>query len=278
MKKTYLISSILLLSVLLSGSARAEDENIITPAPTTTSASVVRIEQIKKTLDTIQQNVFLQRQNMEALRASATAALELKKELIQNALLQEKEISKTLIASTTEAFKEQKEALQAKLMQEKQNLASSTAALKELKQEFKDEIEKRVGKNLDEKRTAIANGFEQAIKQLDDLASKVETRIGKMESAGADVSSARTALNAAREKIVLANEGITALENKLAETISTSTRKTMVSDIKKLGEDIKSNMKAAHRSITDAINAMHSVEKQKNNEQVESSTTSTMGM
>ena len=138
----------------------------------------------------------------------------------------------------------------------KDKIASTSERVKNLEKEVKTDIEKRIGKKLDEQRTRIANGFEEAIKNLNKLADKVDALIAKIESRGKDMSASKALLADARTKITVANTELTTLENALAQSTSTSTRKAILKQVKDQSEKTKAAIKAAHKAIVNTITSL----------------------
>lgn len=157
-------------------------------------------------------------------------------------------------------IKQQREDLKNKIGLEKENIkkerASTTEDIKNKRQEIKSEIEKRIGKKLDEKRTNIANRFEEAIKNLNNLVTRIETRITKVEGKNTVTTSTKDLLASAKLNIILAENELTILENKLAEPIATSTKKAYLASVKVQSDKTKESIKIAHESIVNTIESL----------------------
>ncbi|MDD4803785.1 MAG: hypothetical protein PHN69_01295 [Candidatus Pacebacteria bacterium] len=164
------------------------------------------------------------------------------------------------IKNRLDEVKQQREELRDKIKSEKENFrkerASTTQEIEKKVKEVKDEIEKRIGKKLDEKRTGIANKFEEAIKNLKALLLRVENKIAKIEERSTVATSTIELLINSKENITLAEKELTILENKLATTTSTSTKKTYLSDVKIQSDKTKEIIKATHKSIIDIIESL----------------------
>ena len=157
-------------------------------------------------------------------------------------------------------IKQQREELKNKIEIEKENIkrerASTTEDIKNKRQEIKSEIEQRIGKKLDEKRTNIANRFEEAIKNLNNLVTRIETKITKIDGNTTVSSSTKVLLETAKTNVILAENELKILENKLAETVATSTKKAYLASIKIQSEKTKETIKTAHESIVDTIESL----------------------
>ncbi len=159
-----------------------------------------------------------------------------------------------------EEIKQQREELKNKIKIEKENfrkeISSTTQNIENKREKVENQIEKKIGKKLDEKRTSIANKFEEAIKNLKDLLLRIENKIAKIEERNTVATSTIELLINSKENIIIAEKELTTLENKLAETISTSTKKTYLSDIKIQSDKTKETIKTTHKSIIDIIESL----------------------
>ncbi len=174
--------------------------------------------------------------------------------------------SLSLAATTTpikdkiSEIKQQREDLKNKIEQEKANIkaerASTTQDIKNKREEIKSEIEQRIGKKLDEKRTNIANRFEEALKNLNSLILRVETRITKAEGQNTIATSTKDLLATSKANVLLAENELTVLENKLAEPLATSTKKAYLANIKIQSDKTKETIKTARESIINTIESL----------------------
>ena len=143
-------------------------------------------------------------------------------------------------------------------------IASTTTNLKNAKQELKSAVEIKIGKKLTSQKLEVANGFEDAIKSLQDLVPRIESRIAKMASSGIDATQAKTNLDAIKIKINSAETETTNLENALAEQIpATGTNSTQIKqrnsilkNIEVQSEKTKTAISKARKMIIDALNSL----------------------
>lgn len=149
-----------------------------------------------------------------------------------------------------------KERIQIGKEEMKNDRASTTENIRGQKAEIKSEIEKRIGKKLDEKRTNVANRFEEAIKNLKTLILRIESKLAKVSIKNEVLTATRASLEIAKTNITLAENELKILENKLAEPISTSTKKAYIANIKVQSEKTKEAIKTAHKSIVDTIESL----------------------
>ncbi len=136
-----------------------------------------------------------------------------------------------------------------KIQELKNKIASTTNAIK-------SDIENRIGKKLDNQRTKIANEFEVAIRNLKKLADKVEAIITKLELSGKDMSAQKALLLTVREKITVADNDVTALENALAATTTATTKKAIIKNARAESEKARADIKAAHKAIVNIISSL----------------------
>ena len=145
----------------------------------------------------------------------------------------------------------------------KAEIASTTANIKNIRENFKNAIEIKIGKKLDNQKIKIANEFEVALRNLDDLIVRIESRISKMQSSNIDVSSTQTLLETAKIKFSAAQTEVTALENLLAQNIpaatstsQTAVRKTILQNIRSESDKSKTAIKTTQKAIIDVINSL----------------------
>ena len=155
------------------------------------------------------------------------------------------------IASTTARLEVRKEEI-------KDRIASTTAFLQERRAEIKSDIEIRIGKKLDGQKKEIAQRYENVIKTLNNLVTRVESRVAKMQAAGTDTTSIQASLDAAKVQITLTDSDITSLETLLATATSTasSTRKEMLSTIQTANMKAKTDAQTAYTSLIKVINSL----------------------
>jgi len=167
------------------------------------------------------------------------------------AFAEEGTVTKTSVVAKIEALRVQASSTK----DVKERIASTTERLKEAKRE-KSDIEKRIGKKLDEQRTKIAQKFEEALKNLNNLVTRVESRIAKIEAAGGNVTAVKASLDLAKAKVALADADLTTLENMLASSTATSTKKEMRAAVKIQTEKTKKSVEAAHKAIVKVISSL----------------------
>ncbi len=107
---------------------------------------------------------------------------------------------------------------------------------------------------VDAKRMGVAREFEVAIRNLNSLSARVESRIVRLEAQGANMSASRILLTTAKANIVLAQNEVTNLENLLVATsTSTSTKKSIMAGIRAEAKQAREAVKTAHKSLVQVI-------------------------
>lgn len=180
------------------------------------------------------------------------------------------------IQAKIDAIQQERDSVQAAAMQQKQQMesefapqmqnsgktfsrnqnASSTNFFKNINQKIEYNLESRISKQLDDQRNKLAEGFENAIKNLNNLIQRISSRMDKMQAAGADVSSSKILFNKAEANIETSTNNLTDLEAMLAESTSTSTRSAILSRIKIQNDKTKASVETSYKSIMDLINLL----------------------
>ena len=125
-----------------------------------------------------------------------------------------------------------------------------------IKAKLQEASNKIMEKKLDEQRKKIAQEYVVAIRNLNNLADRVESRIKKMEAAGINASTSQSLLDIANSKIEIAANDLTALQTALSSTTSTSTRKAILASVKTQADKTRTDVKIAHKALVDAINSL----------------------
>lgn len=166
------------------------------------------------------------------------------------------------IQAKIDTIKQQQDAEQAKYSEQKQqieeNFSSSTTEnySDSSSTKIRNEIENKIGKPLDADRMKVAEGFENAIASLNNLMERIGSRIGKMQAAGAGVSSSSALFETIKKNIALSENNLTDLENELAQPTSTSTRNTILTRIKIESNAAKASVEMSYKSIMNLINEL----------------------
>lgn len=177
----------------------------------------IKVE-IKDTRRDIKKESSELREDTKAKMSAATSSAE-RRAIEKSAIEQRKEIISERKASTT-ALKEKRNALQREHLQ------------------------------------AITKRYWVAIKQFENLAARIQSRIDKMQGAGVDTSTAESALGTARSAIAQVKTDVQAVRDLLsqAETAADpgALREQVAAGVKKAGESVKS----AHKALQTAAKTL----------------------
>lgn len=150
------------------------------------------------------------------------------------------------IQAKIDVLKQKQDDAQTKYLGQKDQMEAQTASsTQEKDREMKNGIEKKIGRPLDNDRMKIAQGFESALKNLTDLIQRIGSRMTKMQTAGANISSSSALFDTTKANITLAMGNVTDLEKTLAESTSTSTRKAILARIKTKNDKAKSSIESS---------------------------------
>jgi len=139
--------------------------------------------------------------------------------------------------------------------QEKISIAKNKIASSTAKSEKFTAAEKRIGKKLDVKRNAVAIKFENAVNSLNDIVTKIESRIAKIEDEGISASSSDELLSTAKTDISNSDKEITNLDKLLYESAS-STNKGIKIALKNQSVKTQTMLIKAKNGIADVINSL----------------------
>lgn len=136
------------------------------------------------------------------------------------------------------------------------NLAKVTADIQDKKTELASDIQKRIGKQLDPQRTAIAQKFEDTVKNISNLIDRLQSRITKLQASSTDMATAQTSLDTAKANLDRAQTDLTTLENMLVEPIATSTRRETITAIQSASDKTKKDIENAYDSFMEALDSL----------------------
>lgn len=190
------------------------------------------------------------------------------REKIQNAQDKRADI-KNAITNVREDAKEKRMDLQ-RASKDKIRAATSSDAkrdvVKDTRQNAKTIIEARRAsttplkqelKELTRKHFAVSiQRFSIAIKQFDNLAQRIQSRIDKIKSTGIDTSSVEAALAAARSAIETARADAKAVSDIVAQVKDTGNARDVRREIETAVKKASANVKAAHKALSDAARAL----------------------
>lgn len=147
------------------------------------------------------------------------------------------------------AMKERKNALEAA----KEKIDAIKEQLKNQREDTKNKIQERVEKRIETKKDKVLKNFTEAIKNLDNLLARVNSRISKIELGGINMSVQKALVASSTNAISIAKSEYSKLANLIPENITKEERKTILANIKDQSEKTKEAIKNAHASIVDII-------------------------
>src|SRR3989344_7498124 len=168
---------------------------------------------------------------------AATSSAE-RRAIEKNAIEERKEIISERKANTSEIRDQRKDLIEARK-------ASST----EIRDQRKDQRKELARGHL----VAITRRYEIAVKQFENLAGRIQSRIDKMKTAGADTSSAESALGTALSIIAQLKADAQAIVDSLSQvetgTGAKAARSQVEASVKKINAEIKSARDALESSV-----------------------------
>lgn len=158
------------------------------------------------------------------------------------------------MASKEAAFKDKWED---RLKQWEEKRASKAAHLKKRLDVFKDkrkaQIAERVDKNLNQVNKNRTNAFMNQLDAMNNLSEKLSTRIASAN--GKNTASASAALSQANSAIVAAKTAVTTQAGK-DYTVTVFSESTIASDVKKVRDQLFTDLKTLHTTVKSAHDAL----------------------
>src|SRR3989344_1285713 len=174
---------------------------------------------------------------------AATSSAE-RRAIEKNAIEERKEIISERKANTSEIRDQRKDLIEARK-------ASST----EIRDQRKDQRKELARGHL----VAITRRYEIAVKQFENLAGRIQSRIDKMKTAGADTSSAESALGTALSIIAQLKADAQALKDAILQIDSGTDTRTIRAQIETAVRKASASVKAAHKALQTAVKALVSL-------------------
>jgi Skp family chaperone for outer membrane proteins len=101
--------------------------------------------------------------------------------------------------------------------------------------------------------------FQAAVSRMERIADRIESRLGKMENRGIDVTTLRSDLAGARDDIGVAEGMLQGLEEKVEEALSSDDPKTAFEEVRDIVHETRAMLKEIHRKLVDIIVAMKGI-------------------
>jgi hypothetical protein len=140
-------------------------------------------------------------------------------------------------------------------IKEKKEIVKTQA--KEIKEKLKNQKED-IKNKIENKKEKILKSFEVAIKNLESLLVRINSRISKIEASSVDMSKIKILVASSTNAISLAKIEYNKLADMIPENMSTSTseRKVLLEKIKTQSENTKIAIKNAHASVVNIITSL----------------------
>jgi len=143
---------------------------------------------------------------------------------------------------------------------QKQKILEDAKKIKEAEKNKNVDIKKlindKVEKKVESQKEKVLKNFDVAIRNLESLLARANSRIEKIELAGKSTDTLKSLAGIATEKIMTAKTEYTKLENSIPQMITVGERKTVIASIKSQSEKTKTAIKSAHEAIVNIINSM----------------------
>jgi hypothetical protein len=164
----------------------------------------------------------------------------------------------------------QKQKIESRTASSSENMENGMRASSTLMMKFRDwasstkEREREnEAKRLDNRRLDILKPYEKALADLQGLATRVDSRISKLQAQGLDMSAANILLTTATADITIAQNDLADLTNALnsqqqnaTSTVPTTTRKTLLNNLKNEAVKFKNDLKTAQADLVKVIESL----------------------
>lgn len=153
-------------------------------------------------------------------------------------------------------------------MEEKRNLIKASFeekreaiknGIEERKEAVNEKVKERLGKFVEN----LVERFTAAQERLGELASRIDSRLAKMEAEGIDVSTQKTALASAKVLIDDLSVSIAQIQTMSTDVLSGDTR-ALYPELKDAVEATKSEIKTAHQALVDIVVSLKGMSKKTN--------------
>ncbi|MDO8579333.1 MAG: hypothetical protein Q7R72_00480 [bacterium] len=161
---------------------------------------------------------------------------------------------KEVRVETKATVKEKRDDLKSEIETRKQELETKRA---DEKTELRAEAKIKAGKSIAKTIEKSVERLTRELRRFREIQAKIETRLTKLESRGADVTEARTVLAVAITKLSAAEVSIKAIS---AVTVSAEDPRSSLDAVKTTVRTAQDALKEAHKSLSDVLPAMKGLE------------------
>lgn len=159
--------------------------------------------------------------------------------------LQEETKARMKVATSSDARREIKKDFRVEKKELKEERKASTTAMKAVLKVLAREHANAMGQR-----------FGVALKQFDNLATRIQSRIDKLKTAGIDTNKAESALNIAKIAIEQARADAKVLSDLVAQINSASDAKTLRAQVETAVKKVNESVKSAHKALGEAAKVL----------------------
>ena len=134
----------------------------------------------------------------------------------------------------------------------KDHIDERKEAIKQAVAEKREEIAEKVRTRLSDHILRVVERHNAALSRLNNLAERIESRIGKMDTEGASTTKVKELLTIAKTKISEAEVSVAAISTKSKEMLAGDIR-ALYPELKEVIEVSKNDLKEAHAALVDVI-------------------------
>lgn len=200
-------------------------------------------EEVKKE---IQQKRDAFKQEVQGKREAVKQEFREKRDALRQEFDQKREALK-------KEFEQKREALKRDMEKKREEFEAEAEKRKE---ELKKKLGERHAENIEKFFNKMAEKFEAAIKRLDDLGDRIDSRLNKAEANGKDVKALRDQLAKARGKIQDAQKALADAKAKYTEAAKSTDFKASFAKVRELVKGVERQVKEAHQALVDVINSV----------------------
>ncbi len=163
--------------------------------------------------------------------------------------------SRAVLAQTA-SLQEGRDALKNKVAEVKDRAKEMIQKGKEKVQEVRKKLEDQRSKRVADFNQRMLVRFDASINRLENIASRLDSRLGKLAKDGQDVTDFRIALDVAKSKIALAKTSLSEVKTALEAVAVSETPKTDFEMARGKLDAIKDAIKQAHAALVDVIKSI----------------------
>ncbi|MDE1945771.1 MAG: hypothetical protein KGH93_01065 [Patescibacteria group bacterium] len=162
------------------------------------------------------------------------------------------------VGTAIDLANQEKAAAQSAIAAEKARFSTSTGTASSSSRDLmlRLAIERKLGHALPAPRMDIAAGFENAVASLENIASRLSSRLSDMQAAGIDTASSSALFTTVQADVGAASSDVTALEELLAATTSVATKNASFDAIRAASTAAKTALETAQKDIIAVIMAL----------------------